>query len=102
MNNTHKVKPSISQGINSVATEIYDETKERLLGITDDIRDKGDELLDEVKTRSFKMIDSAEARGEEVWQGFTGLIRKHPARSVGYAVIAGALLYAFFRPKRSD
>src|SRR5258708_318250 len=95
MNEINKVKQSLEKNADR-ANDILDGVKDRFSGLVEEAKGKGEELLDEVQDRGNKLWNKAQDRGQDAWKDTKTWITKHPGPAVGYAFLAGALLYAFF------
>jgi len=81
------------------ATGIWDEAKDKLADLADDAKEKGDELLSEVRESGNKAWDNVQDQGDEVWKGIKRFVSKNPGPSIGWAAVAGAVLYAILTRK---
>jgi len=63
-------------------------------------RKKGREAWDDVRASGMNALDDVRDKGEEVWEDAEKMLKKHPARSVGIALLVGVVIGALLTRDR--
>ena len=63
---------------------------------------KGSEYWEKAKAKGQSLWDGTQSGSRKTWRKAKGLIQKHPAQAIGYAVLFGVIVGALFSPKRRD
>ena len=58
--------------------------------------------IDEVRDRVEEAADKVKDKGEEAWKDAVKFVQKHPAQSIGVALVVGAALGVILFGRRHD
>jgi ElaB/YqjD/DUF883 family membrane-anchored ribosome-binding protein len=61
---------------------------------------KGREAWDEVRAKSAQALEDAKDKGEEAWEDAERLVKKHPTKAIGFALLAGIVVGALLTRDR--
>ena len=84
----------MAENMRKAGEALGDEARNRIENVTEEALDKGRKAWKDIRDRGEEMMETARSRSGEAWDDVEKVVRKHPGRAVGLALLAGAIFGA--------
>ena len=85
-----------------ILTREVQKAQERVRDIAESALEKGRETIKEARERGQDALENVRERGEETWEDAQKLVRKHPGKAIGIALLGGTVVGALIALRSDD
>jgi ElaB/YqjD/DUF883 family membrane-anchored ribosome-binding protein len=98
MSDTNRTLKKAGDLGSEIVDDAIDAARGKFSDLAENIQGRGEKMLKSAQRKGIEAWDEIQDRGEGAVKDLTTWVRRNPLPAVGWALAAGAVLYALFRP----